>query len=162
MKERDFSLPEAARMLGVSESYMKRLDSDWGEVHLARMRRNSRGEPVYSAPEIEVMRKVGIGRRKRPLNNLDVVMDQMGVRSFGKIGPSPEELAREQELLRTAIPATEWLKRKRAEERKEQERVKEEQERLKRQRDEARRQRAVKRRAERGDARGFWRRVFGG
>ena len=46
--ERIFSMPEAAQILGVSESYMKRLDSDYGENHLVRLRRNHRGEPIYS------------------------------------------------------------------------------------------------------------------
>jgi hypothetical protein len=141
VKRRDFSLPETALILGVSESYLKKLDSNWGEVHLALMRRNLRGEPVYSVTDIEVMQKVGIGRRKRPLNRLHTVMGQMGVRSFGTIGPPPEEMAREQELLRTAIPAAEWLKRKRAEEQEGQERPLDEQE---------------------PSQRPWWRRVFGG
>jgi hypothetical protein len=50
-------------------------------------------------------------------------------------------MAREQELLRTAIPAAEWLKRKRAEEQEGQERPLDEQE---------------------PSQRSWWRRMFGG
>ena len=45
---------------------------------LARYRREGVWFTVYSMTEIEVMLKVGIGRRKRPLNDLYVVMEQMG------------------------------------------------------------------------------------
>jgi len=84
--EEVFSLPEAAQILGVSESYMRRLDNNNGEDHLVRMRRNHRGGAIYSAEELRVMDRMGIGRRRGRLRFLPDAMEEMNVSSFGTYG----------------------------------------------------------------------------
>ena len=153
--ERIFSQSEAAQILGVSESYMKRLDSDWGENLLVRMRRNSRGQPIYSATEIMVMKEMGIGRCRGTLRPLSEVMQEMNVPRFGADYVVD---TREQRVAKQAAIQQLWQRIREQEQREETRRQKAEQ------REEARRQRVERRRlGERLEERvqPWWRRILG-
>jgi DNA-binding transcriptional MerR regulator len=129
--ERTFTVSEAALELGVSESYLRTLGNTG---QLGVLRRNSEGQPIYSATDIKVMKKMGIGRRPRRLR-----------------------------FHSEAVRAVEWEQEREEHKRLKRER-REEKKRLKEERREAlRRERAEKRLAQEDEQpRPWWRKLFGG
>ncbi len=130
--ERTFNVAQAALELGVSESYLRTLGNT-GQLGVLR-RRHHGGQPIYSAMDIRVMKKMGIGRRPRRLRSHSEAVREV-----------KREQGREEQMR---------LERKRREEKK---RLKEEK------REAARREKAEKRRAQGAKGpRSWWRRLFGG
>jgi hypothetical protein len=130
--DRTFNVAQAALELGVSESYLRTLGNS-GQLGVLR-RRHFGGQTVYSAMDIRVMKKMGIGRRPRRLRS-----HSEAVRAVER------EQGREEQIR---------LKRERREEKK---RLKEEK------REAVRREKAENRRAQEAERpRSWWRRLFGG
>ncbi len=130
--ERTFNVAQAAQELGVSESYLRTLGNT-GQLGVLR-RRHSGGQPIYSAMDIRVMKKMGVGRRPRRLR-------------------SHSEAVREVKWAQ----GLEEQKRLKRELREEKKRLKEEK------REAARREKAEKRRAQEAKGpQSWWRRLFGG
>lgn len=76
-------------MLGISESYLGTLERE----HAMIARRNERGKPVYTASDIAILRKMGVGKRPRQLRYASQVMGA-GLYFFGneRSEGSPEDI----------------------------------------------------------------------
>jgi len=115
---RRFSLKDTALLLGISESYLSTLEIEHGMVAL----RNERGEPVYTAADIAILRRMGVGKRQRRLYSSPAVIRGLGLHYFGRVpGGDPEEAAKqamaakameERELERLRIVREEAWRRK--------------------------------------------------
>ncbi len=83
-KPRMFSVSETALLLGISESYLTNaLEHENGLYP----RRNHRGERVYSAGDIAILRRMGVGQRPRRLR-FEGVTRELGLRApFGTDPP---------------------------------------------------------------------------
>jgi hypothetical protein len=82
---RKFSLKETALLLGISEWYLGTLESEHGMV----ARRNDMGKPVYTAVDIVILQRMGVGKRLRRLYSSAVIANHLGV-LFGW-EPSPDD-----------------------------------------------------------------------
>ncbi len=89
-KPRKFSLKETALLLGISERYLRTLESE----HTMVARCNDMGKPVYTAADIIILHEMGVGRGLRPLNSSVLIMNRLGV-TFGWEPPpdDPEALS---------------------------------------------------------------------
>lgn len=78
---RMYSVSEASRILKVSTSYMRTLEE---EGRIIPARRDERGGRIYTATELEILWRMGVGRRPGRLRFVSEVMKEMGVE------PGPE------------------------------------------------------------------------
>ncbi len=67
-----FSVKDTALLLGISRSYLGTLEHE----HSMTARRTERGKPFYTASDIAILRKMGVGKRPRRLRPAGEVMHQ--------------------------------------------------------------------------------------
>jgi hypothetical protein len=84
---REFSRKDTALLLGISESYLGTLEIERG-MHALR---NERGQPVYTAADIAILRSMGVGKGQGRLYSSSAVIRWLGLYYFGRVGGDPEE-----------------------------------------------------------------------
>ena len=91
---REFGRKDAALLLGISESYLGTLEIERG-MHALR---NERGQPVYTAADIAILRSMGVGKGQGRLYPADAAIRWLGLYYFGRVGGHDPEEAKKQAI----------------------------------------------------------------
>jgi hypothetical protein len=87
-RPRLFSVAETAQLLGISRSYLSTLERE----HALYARRSERSTRFYTAGDIAILRKMGVGERPGHLRSVDAARRELGLHApFGMDPPEGED-----------------------------------------------------------------------